>query len=80
MKIRAIKLLESISIYVDKVHAKQLQYINVEADPVTWKGWEFNTTGQGVEIFPPWKGDCALVPWGRVAFIQMRPDDKKAAK
>ena len=83
--VRAIKLLESISVYTDTRQAKSLQYINVEADPVTWRGWEFRETEVGLEIIPPWKGDMALVPWHRIGFIQKRPStpqpvEKKATK
>lgn len=85
--IRAFKLADIVAVFLNANKppvSKAVQYVNIEADANTWRGWEFEETDRGLVITPPWKGDQALVPWAHVKFIQRRPEaapePKKPAK
>ena len=89
LKIRGFKISgEGVSVFLSggpMPSSKLVTYVNTEADAQKWRGWEFSLIEGGLMMTPPWKGDCAFVPFSNVAFLQLRPAapeaaDKKAVK
>ena len=67
MEIVQFRLAQSVSIFESATKARALT--SVKVSDISWKGWEFTTTANGLLITPDSKYSTTLVPWHQVLVV-----------